>query len=101
MPSAATKTPPVWFLQFWEQNCTKLPLLFRGESMMQLAWELLGLLLDHLARYATTPAGMRILIAFAKIQATMIESQIIVNAPDPSPEQVAEAVERLAQRVKA
>ena len=39
-------------------------------------------------------------VAFAKIQAMMVESRIIANAPNPSPSQVTEAVQRLVEKAK-
>jgi hypothetical protein len=99
--TTTANTPPGWFLEFWEQNCAKLPLLFRGESMMLLAWDLFGTLLEHIGRYMKTPNGMRQFIAFARIQTILQGSQGVLNQPDPTPEQVAEAVQRLANRVRS
>jgi len=98
--TTSTKTPPVWFLNFWAENCVKLPILFRGESMMMLAWDLFGTLLEHVGRYMKTPDGMRQFIAFARIQTILSGSHGVLNQPDPTPEQVAEAVQRLVNRVK-
>jgi hypothetical protein len=92
--------PPIWFLKFWEENCHKLPMLMRGEGTMLLAWSIFNLLLEYIDRYAATPAGMKMIISFAKIQAMMVESQIIADSPDPSPERVAEAVRTLVERSK-
>lgn len=92
--------PPTWFLKFWEANCTRLPMILRGESSMIMAWGLFKLLIDHLGAYANTPAGIEMVVAFAKIQAMMVESRIIANAPNPSPAQVTEAVQRLVEKAK-
>ena len=96
-----TVKPPLWFLTFWEENCPKLPLLLRGETTMMLAWDILGLLLEWVARYMKTPDGMRQFIAFARIQTILQGAHTVLLQSDPTPEQVAEAVQWLVQRVKA
>lgn len=99
--SEPNPVPPTWFLKFWEENCHKLPILMRGEGTMLLAWSIFNLLLEYINKYASTPAGMKMIISFAKIQAMMVESKIIADAPDPSPEQVADAVGQMIARSKA
>lgn len=89
---------PTWFDKFWADNCMRLPILMRGDSMKQLAWQLFQILLGAVGDYANTPDGMRAIVAFAKIQAIMQGSRDVMDAPNPSPEQVADAVQRLVDR---
>lgn len=97
-PSQAT---PAWFDKFWGENCIKLPPWFRGEAIKLLAWQLFELLLDNISKFAKTPDGVRQAVAFARIASIVKGSQNVLDAPDPTPEQVAEAVQRLVDRSKA
>jgi hypothetical protein len=92
---------PAWFDQFWAENCMRLPILMRGDSMKQIAWQLFQVLLEAVGREAKTPHGLRTIVAFAKIQAIMQGSQHVLGAPEPTPEQVAEFVQRLVDRSRA
>ena len=99
MPPIAPPPPP-WFLEFWEDNCHRLPMMLRGDTTMNLAWALFELLLSHVGRYARTPDGMKQVIAFARITAIMQGAQGVLDAPDPSPEQVEEALRKLLDKAK-
>ena len=98
-----TTTPqrlPDWFDLLWETHQTKLPIFLRNDSGKKLARELIGLAMQGAASYSTTPQGIRAIIAFSRITAIMKGAQGMLTSPDPSPEEVAAAVERLVQRVK-
>lgn len=96
----AAQIPPPWFDDFWEQKSPALPFLMRSEGVKMIAWDLLSSLLGILQEQSTTPSGVKAIIGMAKVQAILRGTQWVMNAPDPSPEQVAEAVERLMQKVK-
>ena len=91
---------PDWFDLLWETHSHKLPLLFRNETGKKLAREIAGVALQGAAQYSTTPQGVRALIAFSRIAAMLKGINGVCDAPDPTPEEVADAVERLVQRVK-
>lgn len=98
-----TATPqrlPDWFDLLWETHQSKLPIFFRNEAGKKLARELVGVAISGAASYSTTPQGVRILVAFSRIMAIMKGAQGVLDSPDPTPEEVAAAVERLVQRVK-
>jgi hypothetical protein len=99
--SPTAPAPPTWFLEFWEDNCQRLPTFARGESMMNLAWSLFELLLQHVGRYARTPDGVKKVIAFGRVVTILQGAQGVLDSPDPTPEQVEQAVQRLVERVKA
>jgi uncharacterized phage protein gp47/JayE len=91
---------PDWFDVFWAQHRDKLPLLMRGDTVKEMARQLLGAATQEAAKYAATPQGVRGLIAFSRIAAIVKGVNGVCDSPDPSPEEVAAAVERLVQRVK-
>jgi hypothetical protein len=89
-----------WFDEFWDQNVALLPVYLRGAPVKKIARELLQLGLKAMAKQAGTPDGVKAIIAFARVKAIVTGTKGVLDAPDPTPEQVAEAVERLVQRVK-
>jgi hypothetical protein len=91
---------PDWFDLLWEERKDSLPILFRGESAKQLARNLLNIAVEGAARQAATPQGVRAIIAFSRIAAIVKGAHGVCDAPDPSPEQVADAIERLVKKVK-
>ena len=91
---------PDWFDLFWEEQKSKLPVLLRNDSVKKLARDMMDVALKGMAYQATTPQGIRALIAFSRIAAIVKGVNGVCDAPDPSPEEVAAAVERLMQRVK-
>ena len=91
---------PDWFDVFWSQHRDKLPVLLRGDSTKEFARKLLGTATEEAAKYSTTPGGVRALIAFSRVAAIVKGVNGVCDSPDPSPEEVAAAVERLVQRVK-
>lgn len=97
-----TKLPAArdWFDDFWDQNVAMLPVYLRGMPIKKLARELMQLGLKAMARQAGTPEGVKAVIAFARVKAILQGAQGVLDAPDPSAEQVTDAVERLVQRVK-
>jgi hypothetical protein len=91
---------PDWFDVLWETHQHKIPFLLRNDAGKRIAREIIGLAIQGAATYSTTPQGVRALIAFSRIQAITRGVQGVCESPDPSPEQVADAVERLVQKVK-
>ena len=89
-----------WFDTFWEAHKREIPAFLRNDSFKTTARGIVRVLIEGMGREAKTPDGIRQIIAFARIAAIMKGSAGVLDAPDPSPEQVAEAVERLVQRVK-
>lgn len=91
---------PDWFDVLWEEKKSALPFYLQSDSAKTLARQMVSVVLDGMAKQAGTPEGVRVIIAFAKIVRIMKGSQGVLDSPDPSPEQVADAVEKLMQRVK-
>lgn len=91
---------PDWFDVLWETHQHKIPFMLRNDVGKKLARDIIGLAISGAATYSTTPQGVRALIAFSRIQAILKGARGVCESPDPSPEQVADAVERLVQRVK-
>lgn len=91
---------PDWFDVLWESHQHKLPFLLRNDAGKKLAREILGMAIQGVVTYSKTPRGVRALIAFSRIQAIVKGVQGVCDSPDPSPEEVAAAVERLVQKVK-
>ena len=95
---------PDWFDALWEQHKHKLPPYLRSEPVKKLAREMIGPLSDfalqEAARKAATPDGIRVIVAFARVTAILKGAQGVCDSPDPTPEEVAAAVERLVKRVK-
>lgn len=98
-----TATPqrlPDWFDTFWEANKLRLPVWARNDSAKQLARTMLDQSLQIAAKQAATPDGVRAIIAFAKISAIMKGVTGVMDAPNPSPDDVAEAVRKLVERLR-
>jgi hypothetical protein len=97
--STIAQIPPPWFDTFWEEQSPKLPFLLRSEGAKHVAWGLFQVLMEQLSQQATTPRGMQTVIAFAKIKSILKGAQGVLDSPDPSPAQVAEAVQKLVDKV--
>lgn len=98
-----TTTPqrlPDWFDAFWESQKQHLPAFLRNDAGKKIARAALETAIQSGAQYATTPQGIRGLIAMARITAIIKGVTGVCDAPDPSPEDVAAAVERLVQRLR-
>lgn len=93
-------TLPDWFDTFWQEHRNKLPVLMRGDGTKELARNLMGAAVQTAAKQATTPQGVRALIAFSRVAAIVKGVNGVCDSPDPSPEEVAAAVERLVKKVK-
>ena len=91
---------PDWFDVFWEEQKSKLPIYLRNDATKQLAKSMIGAAIQGAASASTTPQGVRALIAFSRIAAIVKGTHGVCEAADPSPEEVAAAVERLVQRVR-
>jgi len=93
-----TKTlpaPPDWFDKLWEQFIApKLPIYLRGESVKNSFRSIVREL-------SQAPEAVRAVVALARIGAILQGTQGVLEAPDPSPEQVADAVQRLVERMKS
>jgi hypothetical protein len=88
---------PDWFDRFWDEHKDKLPVYLRGQK--KAARLILAGVIEALGKQATTPEGVRSIIAFAKISSIVKGTRGVLDSPDPSPEQVADAVEKLVQRM--
>jgi hypothetical protein len=91
---------PDWFDTFWEKNKSRLPIYLRNDATKELARTLIGAAVMSAAQVSQTPQGVKALIAFSRITAIVKGVNGVCDSPDPSPEEVAAAVERLVQRVK-
>lgn len=91
---------PDWFDRLWDSNTDKLPLLLRNDSAKQAARGLVGVMVEALGKQATTPEGIQQVVAYARILASVKGIRGVMEAPDPSPAEVADFVERLVQRAK-
>jgi hypothetical protein len=91
---------PDWFDTLWEQQKMRLPVYLRNDATKKLAREMIGVMVQAGAQAAATPQGVRALIAFSRIAAIVKGVNGVCDSPDPSPEEVAAAVEQLMQRVK-
>lgn len=98
--SAQPQRMPDWFDLLWETHQAKIPLFLRNDIGKKMARDLIGVAMSSAASYSTTPSGIRVIIAYSRILAMLKGVKGICEAPDPSPEQVADAVEKLVQRVK-
>jgi len=98
--STSPQRLPDWFDALWETHREKVPLFLRNDTGKKLLRDALGAAMQGAASYSTTPSGIRAIIAFSRISAIVKGVNGVCDAPDPSPEQVAEAVERLMKRVK-
>ena len=93
-------TQPDWIDHLWDQIKPGLNPLFRSESVKNSARGMVGIAVEVLGKHAKTPEGMRQLVAFARIASAVKNSRAAFASPDPSPEEVAEFVERMVDRVK-
>jgi hypothetical protein len=91
---------PDWFDSLWETHSHRLPFFLRSDTGKDLVRKLAGDVIQEFAKQATTPKGIQSLIAFSRITAILKGVQGVCDSPDPSPEEVAAAVERLVQRVR-
>jgi hypothetical protein len=91
---------PDWFDRWWDSHCSTFPIMLRGEIAKKSARGILSSLIENMGAEAKTPEGVRSIIAFARITAIMQGATGVLDAPNPSPEQIADAVERLVQRMK-
>ena len=91
---------PDWFEQLWSQHRHRLPFLLQNEAGKKMVRDLLGIVLESLKAQAGSANGISTVIAFARIQAMLKGCQGVMDTPDPTPEQVADAVERLIGKVK-
>jgi hypothetical protein len=89
-----------WFDKFWNEHRTDIPVFLRNDAFKETARKLVRVLMEGMGKQATTPEGIRQIVAYARIAAILKGVNGVANAPDPSPEQVADMVERLVQRVK-
>ena len=90
-----------WFDEIWDVRVAPtLPIYLRSQSVKDLARGAVRVLVDGLGTHAKTADGMRQIVAFARIMAIMKGTAGVLDSPDPSPEQVADAVERLVAKVK-
>jgi hypothetical protein len=100
MSSKAITPQPDWFDSLWEKYAPKIPIYLRNDAIKQLARDLIGAGVVAVGMIAKTPEGVRQIVAFARITSAIKAAQISLGEPNPSPERVAEFVERLVQRVK-
>ncbi len=98
--SATPQRIPDWFDVLWETHQHRLPFVLRNDMGKKIARDMLGLAIQGAASYSTTPPGVRALIAFSRVAAIVKGVNGVCDSPDPTPEEVAAAVERLVQRVK-
>lgn len=93
-----TLAHPDWFDRLWEKHQNDLPFWIRTQK--KAARQLLGSVVEAMGAYAQTPEGIKQVIAYARIFSILRGTQGILESPDPSPDQVADAVQRLVDRVK-
>ena len=98
--STSPQRLPDWFDVLWETHAAKIPLVFRNDVGKKIARDLVSVAISGAASYSTTPQGIRTIIAYSRILAILKGSAGVLTSPDPTPEEVAAAVERLVQRVK-
>jgi hypothetical protein len=98
--STTPQRMPDWFDAYWEANKFRLPIFMRNDNTKQIARSLVDGMIQTMAQQATTPAGIRALISFAKITAVLKSTKGVMLSPDPTPEEVAEEVRRLVERVR-
>jgi predicted secreted protein len=97
--SADTLQPaPDWFDAWWDANQAILPIWMRGQK--KAARQVLAGVIQGLGQYAQTPEGVKQIIAFARITAMVKSIGSAMTTPDPSPDDVVDAVQRLLNRVK-
>lgn len=98
--STSIQPAPDWFERLWEEHAHKLPILLRNDSGKKLARQLVAVVIDSLGQFAKTPEGVRQIVAYARIYSILKGSQGVIDAPNPTPEQVADAVQKLVEKVK-
>ena len=91
---------PDWFDRLWAEASPRLPVLLRSEGAKRIAREVADLAIREFAKQAGTPEGVRAIIAYAKISAILKGTRGVCDAPDPTPEEVTEAVQRLVDKLK-
>jgi hypothetical protein len=90
-----------WFDEIWEAKIApQLPFYLRTDATKKLARGMVDVTVQAAAKQATTPQGVRALIAFSRIAAILKGVNGVCDAPDPSPEEVADAVQKLVERLK-
>jgi hypothetical protein len=89
---------PDWFDAWWEQNHKLLPAWIRGQK--KAARQVLAGVIIALGQQASTPEGIRIIVAYGRIATSVKRVREVMSGPDPSPDEVADFIERLVQRVK-
>jgi hypothetical protein len=89
---------PDWFDRFWEQHSKDLPIFLRGQK--KAARLLLGAAIEAAGVYGQTPQGVQQIVAFAKVASILQGARGVLESADPSPNEVAAAVQRLVDRVK-
>lgn len=89
-----------WFDDFWDSHRKDVPAFLRNDSFKNTARGLARVLIEGMGKQATTPEGIRQIVAYGRILATVKAMHNTASGPDPSPDEVADAVERLVQRVK-
>jgi hypothetical protein len=90
-----------WFDDIWDTKVSPtLPIYLRSAGVKQLARGAVRVLVESMGAHAKSPEGLRQVVAFARIAAILKGATGVMDAPDPTPEQVADAVERLVARVK-
>jgi hypothetical protein len=93
-----TLAQPDWFDRLWEEHADDLPIWLRTQK--KAARKLLGSVVEAMGSYAQTPDGIKQVIAYARIFSILQGTKGILESPDPSPDQVANAVQRLVDRIK-
>jgi hypothetical protein len=97
-----TLTPPArprdWFDELWETHAHELPIFLRGSK--ETARKLVPIFLESMSKAATAPESLRALAAVARISRILQGARGLVDTPEPSPEQIADAVERMVERLK-
>jgi hypothetical protein len=96
MPDALEN--PDWFDAWWEENQRLIPVWLRTQK--KAARMVLAGVIEGLGKQASTPEGVRMIVAFGKIATIVKGARGVIDSPNPSPDDIAEAVERLVQRVK-
>lgn len=91
---------PDWFDQLWAKHQNELPFVLRNETGKKLARTLLESAIQGMTDYSRGPQGVRTIVAFSKIAAIVKGINGVAGAPDPSPEEVAEVVKRLVEKLK-
>ncbi len=91
---------PDWFDSLWAQYESKLPIYLRNEATKKVARIFLDEAIQMIGAYSRTEKGVAQIVAYARIAAIVKGIGAVSNAPDPSPEQVAEAVQKIVDKLK-